>query len=331
VSRHTRRLVFIAGLLLSALFAWLALRDTRWADLRAAFALARWWLALPFALVLAAFYWLKAMRWRILLAPTADLSARALLPALIVGFAANNLLPAHLGELVRVYLLGRERGLAKSAVLATVVLERMFDVLAVLALALAALASGQALGAELRAAGWFLALVAALVLVPALLLVFTTEWFVRLSDPLLALLPPSLRVRLHEQLAALALGFGALRAHHRLPALMANSLLQWALMASCVWIAIAAFGLDVPTVAAVVILVLVVAGITLPGSPGFVGTIEYCFVLGLKPYGIAAGTALSVAVFYHVLTFGCVTVAGALFLRRYQMGWRTLGRAAAQS
>ena len=79
------------------------------------------------------------------------------------------------------------------------------------------------------------------------------------------------------------------------------------------------------------LLVLVVAGITLPSSPGFVGTIEYCFVLGLKAYGVSAGTALSVALYYHALTWTSVTIAGAFFLRRYGVGWRSLGRAASQA
>jgi glycosyltransferase 2 family protein len=324
----TQRVVFAAGLLVSGVCAWLALRDARWLDLRAAFALAKLWVALPFLLVLAAFYWLKALRWERLLAPAASVPARALLPSLVVGFAANNVLPAHLGELIRVYLLGRERGIPKSAVLATVVLERLFDVLAVLGLAVVALADGRALGPELRAAGLFLAAVAVAVALPAALLVFRTQAFLRLAGPLLARLPDGLRTRAGAQLEALASGFGGLRAGHRLWGVVANSCAQWILMATCVWLAIAAFGLDVPWTAAVVVLVLVVAGITLPGSPGFVGTIEYCFVLGLGAWGVTAGTALSVALFYHALTWTSVTLAGAWYLRRYGLTWRKLGRAA---
>jgi len=323
--------MMIGGLLLSAVFAWLALADVHWADLRAALALARLWLALPFVLLLVAFYWLKTLRWRMLLEPAASLPAAALAPALMVGFAANNLLPAHLGELVRVYLLGRERGLARSAVLASVVLERVFDMLAVLALTFLALASGNALGDELRLAGAFLALVVVLVLVPAAVLVFRAEWFRRLAAPLLAPLPPRWRARIDGQLAALAAGFGALRARHRLPAILANSLAQWLLMASCVWLAVIAFGIAVPWVAPVIILVLIVAAITLPSSPGYVGAIEYCFVLGLKAYGVSASLALSAALFYHALSWCFLACAGAVFLRRYGLGWRSLRRAAAQS
>jgi glycosyltransferase 2 family protein len=324
VTRHMQRFALLTGLLLSAVFAWLALADTRWADLRSAFALAQLWLGIPFVLVLASFYWLKAERWRWLLAPTAQIPTRTLLPALVVGFAANNLLPAHLGELIRVHLLGRELGLPRSAVLATVVLERLFDVLALLALVIVALVTSAELAPELRAAGSFLAIVGVLTLLPAGLLAFRTEWFKRMSEPLLARLPATLSARLHAQIDVLARGFGALRAGHRLPAIVANSLVQWALMTTCVWIAILAFHLPVPWVAAFSVLVISVAGITLPSSPGYFGAIEYCFVLGLKAYGVNAGTALSVAIFYHTLTWAPVTLAGTFFLRRYRLSWRAL-------
>ncbi len=319
-----QRVVLLTGLLLSAVFAWLALADTRWADLRSAFALAELWLGIPFVVVLASFYWLKAQRWRWLLAPTAQIPTPTLLPALVVGFAANNLLPAHLGELIRVHLLGRELGLPRSAVLATVVLERLFDVLALLALVIVALAASAELAPELRAAGSFLAVVGVLTLLPAGLLAFRAGWFKRMSDPLIARLPATLGARMHAQIDVLARGFGALRAGHRFPAIVANSLAQWALMATCVWIAILAFHVPVPWVAAIAVLVLIVAGITLPSSPGYFGVIEYCFVLGLKAYGVTAGTALSVAIFYHTLTWAPVTLAGTFFLRRYHLSWRAL-------
>jgi uncharacterized membrane protein YbhN (UPF0104 family) len=170
-----------------------------------------------------------------------------------------------------------------------------------------------------------------LTLLPAGLLAFRAGWFKRLSEPLIARLPTTLGARLHAQIDVLARGFGALRAGHRFPAIIANSLVQWALMATCVWIAIVAFRLPVPWVAAIAVLVLVVAGITLPSSPGYFGAIEYCFVLGLKAYGITAGTALSVAIFYHTLTWAPVTLAGTFFLRRYQVSWRALRHDAPQS
>src|SRR5690348_14652290 len=67
-------------------------------------------------------YVLRTLRWRIILRPIRPLGFRTLLPVLMIGFMANNLLPARMGELVRAYALGRKTGLSKSLGLATILL-----------------------------------------------------------------------------------------------------------------------------------------------------------------------------------------------------------------
>ena len=84
-------------------------------------------------LCLALFYWLKAVRWKLLLEPQGQFRpVRDLFPPTIIGFAFNNVLPAHLGEFVRVFVFSRQSGLPKTAVLSSIVLERIFDVIAIL-------------------------------------------------------------------------------------------------------------------------------------------------------------------------------------------------------
>jgi uncharacterized protein (TIRG00374 family) len=87
---------------------------------------------LPIWGALWTYYWLKAWRWRLLLTPLGDFSTGLLFRPVMIGFAFNNLLPAHLGEFVRVFLLARQQRLSKSAVLSSVVLERMFDGITIL-------------------------------------------------------------------------------------------------------------------------------------------------------------------------------------------------------
>ena len=67
------------------------------------------------------------LRWQIILAPTKRVSFVSAFAVLMVGFTANNLLPARIGELVRAYTLGRKENLSKSLSLATIVVERVFD------------------------------------------------------------------------------------------------------------------------------------------------------------------------------------------------------------
>ena len=102
-------------------------------------------------LSLVAFYWLKVVRWKLLLEPIGRYRpVRDLFPSTIIGFAFNNVLPAHLGEFVRVFVFSRQSGLSRTAVLSSIVLERIFDIIAILAFLVAGLLSVDAEGLDPR-------------------------------------------------------------------------------------------------------------------------------------------------------------------------------------
>jgi uncharacterized protein (TIRG00374 family) len=322
--------IVMVGLGLSLVFLWLALREVDFGDVARSFGTARLWLAAPILASLWIYYWLKAVRWRYLLAPRKAIPTGALMPPMMIGLAGNNLLPAHLGELFRMYLLARQENIAKSTVLATLVVERVLDMICVLALAAIGIIGGN-FGNELKAAGAFLAGVAACGLGLIVLMNHSRRAFDALIWPFMRVLPDSLETKIRRQLDFVVEGFASLRSWRDIPRLLINSLLQWTLMSLAIYLAMLAFNVDAQPVAAFVVLALVVAGITLPGSPGFFGTVEYCFVLGLGFYGIEASTALSVAIFYHLLTWSSATLLGLYYLRRLGMNWSTLKGAAGET
>src|SRR5688500_11844739 len=84
--------------------------------------------------VTAQTYIVRTWRWQILLSPIQRLSFMPVFRATVVGFATTFLLPARAGELIRPWMLSRETGISASAAFATVIVERLFDLVAVLAL-----------------------------------------------------------------------------------------------------------------------------------------------------------------------------------------------------
>ena len=131
------------GIAISGLFIWLVIRSV---DARAALEELRGaslGLSIPAALVLMAAIWVRSVRWQVLLNPLHRTSNTTTFSALTIGYMANNALPARLGELVRVYVLNRDTRIPATAVLGTIILERIFDVSSFLVLlVVAALASG---------------------------------------------------------------------------------------------------------------------------------------------------------------------------------------------
>src|SRR5690606_35593099 len=130
------------GILLSAVFLYLALRKVDGNELRSALESARWWTTGPFLAVLFAYYWIKTVRWTYVLRGVAPGTSARLFPAVMVGYAAGALLPMQLGELVRAWLGADRLRIRLLASLASIALERVFDLLSIALLAALALTIG---------------------------------------------------------------------------------------------------------------------------------------------------------------------------------------------
>ncbi|MCP3914032.1 MAG: flippase-like domain-containing protein [bacterium] len=269
---------------------------------------------IAYAVAQVGFYWVKAVRWRWLLERRC--TSGELFAPMMIGTLGNNVLPAHLGELVRMDFCARLVGFPRSSVLASLVLERMFDVLAVLALFAAGGLVLVDVPALFTTAAWWSAALALTGLGCAVLYVSRTEAVVRLVTGTTRMLPEGVRSRIIEQVRLGAAGMRALRDPRAALLIALGSLVQWACMAGSILFALMALDVDAPAAASVVILGAAVIGVTLPAAPGFFGTLELAFVIALQPFGIHEEAALAVALLYHVPSFVLTSLVGAYALRR---------------
>src|SRR5262245_23208631 len=119
------------GLLLSAVFVALALRNINLAEFAAALRHAHWIWVLPAMALYFAGHVFRGLRSRLILKPHTDVSWIRAMNLILAGYAANNVLPARLGELIRTYVLGRLQSMSKATALSTVFVERVFDGMAI--------------------------------------------------------------------------------------------------------------------------------------------------------------------------------------------------------
>lgn len=323
INCEMKKTVTLIGVVLSVLFLWLALRDTNLEEIRHAFSSAAVWPIVPMFICLGLFYWLRAVRWSELLSPSYAVTARKLVPAMMAGAAGNNLLPAHFGEIIRVYYAGNRLGIPKSTVLATLVLERVLDIIVVLAMLAIAFFYG-GFSRTLFSAGILLLGIALVVGAGCLVLGLYTQPVVALVRDRLPLVSQPLRERIAEQVLNLGDGLASIRTGRLYVSVIANSVLQWVLMAGVIYFSLVAFMADVSPLLAVVILGFTVAGLALPTSPGFFGTIEYCFVLGFATIGVDSGIAISAAIYYHLPAWVVVTLGGLLIVHLNNVSFRQL-------
>lgn len=321
------RLLTALGLTLTAIFLWLTLRDVAWVEIADAFRRATYWPVFPAALLVAADYWFRAVRWHHILAPTREIPSRRLFPVLIIGFAANNIVPARVGELWRVWGLSRQEDISKSVGLATLVVERVFDGLTlVFLLALYTLVAPLEGQARLMEYG-FLALFG-IALAGLLMLLFYEHQTIRLATLLMWPIPEQWRDRLLDMLQRFALGLHALRSPRRLFGVIVFSLAAWLSEAVAYYLFIIAFNLALSPLemvgGAILLLTLINLGILLPSAPGYVGTYEYFGRLALVGvFGVAQEEAISVVILAHAVQYLLVTAIGLFFVAR--LGWQVAG------
>jgi glycosyltransferase 2 family protein len=270
--------------------------------------------AAPFLLTLTVFFWMKAWRWASILEPLGHYSVRQVTPAMMIGFAANNVLPAHLGEIVRSVWFARRYRLRASAVLVSQVLERILDVIAILLLYLLAVPWIETPPEAIRISVWIVAglITAAALIIYAMLAspkrVFDLWHLV--SGKLPALIQSRGEAMLNDVLEALS----SVRSPGRLLRLSINSVVQWSLMALCVWMSMAAVGADISLAVTIIVLTTTVVAVTLPNAPGYLGAVQAAFVFALQPFGVSSESAFAGSVFYLVGNWVPITVAGGLFM-----------------
>ncbi len=325
MSRKQHLSIWIGGIL-SIFFLWLSLKDTNFPQVGHALARSQPLLAPPLLLTLGMFLWTKALRIRLLLMPMRTISSREIFRVIMIGFAVNNIFPARVGELVRMYLLGHEHNLSKTSILATMVVERTFDFLIVLCFLGLVIVFGTKTPPELANAGYFIGAAGLILLLVVLIFVAWPDTLVAVFHKSARAGPKALRSRLVHHLQLGITGLHALKQRRLLTGIVLTSAAQGIFMAATLYMGVLALGLQVPISAAFVLLALVVAAMTLPSSPGFFGAIQISFVLALKPYGVDPGEAFAASVFYHLLTYIPITATGLYYLKRTGQRWDALSK-----
>lgn len=325
----------VLGIAVSLLLLWWALRDVSFDEVVHEIRSADPVLFFGAVAVATSGLAIRALRWKSLLAPVAaEVPFRPRYAAVSIGFAANNLLPARVGEFARAFSLGRLAGVPIGAVFASLVMERVFDGMAIVGLLFAAMAApsfpatAEIGGVDPRVAARVVAAVTGALAVFLFLLAAAPERSVSVAERVAErVLPPSMRRPLVDALHSFLGGLGILRDPRLLLVSLAWALAQWLFLALSFWLAFRAFGItQVPFAGAVFLQSLVSLAVAVPSSPGFFGPWEAAAKLGLGLWGVPAGQAVSFAIGFHIGGFIPVTLIGLWYVWRLDIRWKDVER-----
>jgi uncharacterized protein (TIRG00374 family) len=266
-------------------------------------------------------YWARAVRWQHLLAPVGGARFRTAFRTTVIGFAALGLLPARAGDLLRPYLLAKREGLDPTATFATVVMERVLDligVLVLLALYVWVFADDQTLPPQLlrpiEISGGLGAVVAAVLAALMWIMASHPERIGRLVLGAGRVLPRKLAERLAQLATAFSSGFAAARDVRAMTWSLVWSFPIWLAIAFETWAVTAAFGIAMPVTGAFLLQALLVIGVAVP-TPGAVGSYHEAYRFGVTTFfGAANDRAVAAAIVLHALSFVPVVLLGILFM-----------------
>jgi glycosyltransferase 2 family protein len=315
---NTTRLII--GCLIGLVFLYLAGRKVDFSLMWEAFTRVNYWFVLLAVPIIFFSHFLRALRWRYLMDPIKRVDLASLFSALLIGYMANILMPAHLGELLRAYLLGKKREVSASSTFATIVVERIIDVFALLLLMVFAILL-YPFPDWINKAGYAMLVGTVGLFVFLILLKKYFSFFERFLNLVFRPLSKGLQERLVRGIGRFVSGIVPLRSVWDYPVVAVLSVVIWACYGFIIHLVLYAFDFvsvyHLPWSTSLIVLVVTTIGIVVPSSPGYVGTYHWLCQISLAMFGVPAGPALSFAILTHGVNFLPVLIAG-LILAYYE-------------
>lgn len=319
---------------LAALLLWLFFRNLDLVELAKTLSAARpGWLALALAITVFNFPF-RSWRWTRLLHHVQHIPQREAFSATCIGFAASVLLPARAGEIVRPAVLSRRTGLPFAPALASIAVERLIDLVAVILLFVAYAAGGWApadLPGEahgrlelLRRSAYLLGAATLVVFSGLGLLAARPHLAERFLGPLEKKLPARVAPRVVALLRSFLGGLASIRTGGDVAVMSAATIAMWLLNVLQFYAVARAFDVVLPFPVFFFVLTWAVLGLAIP-TPGGVGGYHTAVAYSLTGfYGVAAAPAAATALMTHAIAFVPVTLAGVAFLAASGLSFRRL-------
>ena len=320
---------FWIGVVISALFLWFALRGLGLGDVGSAVKDANLWWLLPGVAIYFVGVWARAWRWHYLLRPVKPVSTGVMFPIVAIGYMGNNIFPARAGEVLRAVVLKRKEGIPVSASLATVIVERIFDGVVMLAFVflnlprLAELTSDSGFVGNIQQ----VAIWGAVVFAAALLIFILAAMFPRPASRIgvwgIERLTPQ---RYHERLLGVMGkfldGLASLRSPASALMVFLTSIVIWLLETGKYWLVMHAFPFEVDFFTLMLMNGIVNLATTIPSAPGYVGTFDAPGIAVLSAAGVAGAVAAGYTLVLHVALWLPITALGAYYGLREGLSWR---------
>ncbi len=316
------------GILISAVLLYFALKGLElklvWNSLKTA----RYVWLLPGIAVYFLGVWVRSWRWHYMLRPLKKIPTKTMFPIVTIGYMGNNIYPARAGEVLRAVILKQREDVPVSASLATVIVERIFDGVVMLAFIFLNLGELAKLTDDSGYIGSIqqIALWGAVVFIGALVVFLLAAMFPKITEKISGwIIDRFIPVRFREKIRPIVLrfltGLEALRSPQEALMIFLTSVIIWLLETGKYWFVMHAFDFQVSFFALMLMNGIVNLATTIPSAPGYLGTFDAPGIALLGAYGISSEIAAGYTLVLHAALWFPITALGAYYYLRQPLRW----------
>ncbi len=358
---NRQRIIIILGILISAICTWLFARKIEWYQLGKAFREANYIYLLPAIAVVLLSYVVRAIRWQILMQPIKKVSFMSLFSATSIGFMANCILPARVGEVIKPAIIGKKERIKISASLATVLMERTFDtvyliifsiiILAILPVSSAtpqrglsnpiSISSVEAHDTDssnphtkstvhtivkLKKLAKALTIPLSIIILLAFILAKYPHKVKEWLGKHLSILPAQMKDKLIAFTDSFISGFAILKNRGEIIQVTLLTTIIWVLIVLETYFVSFSFDLSLPVLGACMVIIFISFAVILPQAPGFIGVFHIATQKALDLFGVGLSSSQSYAIILWAVGVFPITIMGLLFLWNEGLALRSVAK-----
>jgi glycosyltransferase 2 family protein len=324
-----KRWKFWLGAAISAFFLYYALRGLDLSLVWQTIQTGNYWWVLPGVAVYFVGVWARTWRWHYLLRPIKTIPLKSLWPVVVIGYMGNNIYPFRIGELLRAYVLKKEKDVSMSASIATILVERIFDGLVMLIFVFIGLPLVPGLPDWLRQT----VILASIAFFGALIVFFVMAARPQTTRKLYQwaftrFLPHKIQTTFIELADRFMEGLSSLTRLRDILMIFFTSVVIWLLETIKYWFVMHAFGFMVSFFVLMLMNGVVNLATTLPSAPGYVGTFDTPGIEVLKVFGVDPTVAAAYTLVLHAALWLPITLLGVYYMIREGLSWSDMDKAA---
>ena len=288
----------LLGIAFSAVLIWLTVRQIDFKNSLELIKNVNYYLLLPGAIIYAATYFLRAVRYYFMLRPIKNTGVFENFPYTVLGFFMNNIIPLRLGELIRAKVTGERLGVSRSAVLATILVERLLDMV-IFVLFFFIIMIFLPFPEFIKKSFYISAAVFGGALIVLFFISGNTEKFLNFVHTIP--LPSKIKTFSNTVVEKFTGGLSMLQNPRIFTVSFILSVITWIMESSFLVITAYACGINISILGGIFVVIIIGLGAILPTAPGYIGAFEFMGITALSVLGVHKDSGFACIAIYHFL------------------------------